>query len=169
MKFVYGLLLPVFLLALGACKKPVLEVTDGTIPPLVLATAIEDSLPAKTVKALHLEGTRGLKIQYYSGLYSSYFEYDVDNNVLLEEISSLPFPMNSSLSDTRCRKISFQTFNGLRKNISTTELESVPRFWNTDKSGYQRFECIKPPYKHTLQLQSGTNHVLHRIELLEQS
>ncbi len=169
MKFIYGLVLPVFLLALGACKKPVLEVTDGTIPPMILATAIDDSLPSKTVKALHLEGTTGLKVQYYSGLHNSYFEYDADNDRLLEEISSLPFPMNSNLSDTRCRLISLQSLNTLKKNISTAELESAYRFWDTNGSDYRIFECIKPPYKHILQLESGTNHVLHRIELLEES
>jgi hypothetical protein len=169
MKFVYGALLPLFLLALGACKKPVLEVTEGTIPPLILSIAIEDSLPAKTIQALDLEGTTGLKIQYYSGLYNSYFEYEADNRLLLEEISSLPFPMNSRRSDTQCRLLSFETFKTIRKDISTAELENTAHFWDTDEASYQIFECIKPPYKHILQLERGTDHVLHRIELLEET
>lgn len=169
MKLVYSLLLSGFLLASGACKKPVLELTDGTIPPLVLATAIEDSLPQNTVQMLHLEGITGVKVQYYSGLHNSYFEYDAEENLLLEAISSLPFPMTSNLSDTRCRSISFQDFVAKKKNISTTELESSTRFWNTLEADYQIFECIKSPYKHILQLEKGTNHVLHRIELMGQS
>lgn len=146
-----------------------MEVTDGTIPPLVLATAIEDSLPAKTVRALHLEGIVGLKLQYYSGLHTSYFEYEADKDALLNAISALPFPMNSNVSDTHCRKISFQLLSILKKNISATEIERAPRFWDTAEAQYQIFECIKPPYKHTLQVESGSHHVLHRIELLEQS
>jgi len=169
MKIIYGLLLPLFLLAAGACKKPVLEVTDGTIPPLVLATAIEDSLPPKTIMALHLEGITGLKLQYYSGLHTSYFEYEADKDILLDTISALPFPMNSNISDTRCRKISFQTLNAMKKNINVTEIESAARFWDTAESQYQVFECIKPPFKHTLQVESGSRHILHRIELLKQS
>jgi hypothetical protein len=169
MKIIYGLLLPLFLLTAGACKKPVLEVTDGTIPPLVLATAIEDSLPTKTIAALHLEGIRGLKLQYYSGLHTSYFEYEADKDILLDTISSLPFPMNSNVSDTRCRLVSFQALSTMKKNISVTEIENAARFWNTAESRYQIFECIKPPFKHTLQVEGGSRHILHRIELLEQS
>jgi hypothetical protein len=52
MKFLCGLIIPIFLVTMGGCKKPVLEITDGKIPPLVLSTAIEDSLPAETIKAL---------------------------------------------------------------------------------------------------------------------
>lgn len=169
MKYALGLLIPLFLMTLGACKKPVLEVTDGTIPPLVLATAIEDSLPRNTVEELHLEGITGLRVQYYSGLHNSYFEYHAEKNLLLEAISSLPFPMNSSLSDTRCRSISFQDFVARKKNISSTELETAPRFWNINEADYQIFECIKSPYRHILQLEHGSDHVLHRIELLEES
>lgn len=169
MKILYGLFIPIFLLVLGACKKPVLEITDGSVPPLVLMTAIEDSLPAKTISALNLGGLTGLKIQYYSGLHNSYFEYDANKDLVLDAISALPFPMNSGISDVRCRQISFRTFNSVRRNISVTEVEGTNGFWNTDESGYQRFECIKPPYKHILQMENGSDHILHRIELLEQS
>ena len=169
MKNICGLFLPLFLLAAGACKKPVLEVTDGTIPPLVLSTAIEDSLPARMITSLNLGGITGLKIQYYSGLHNSYFEYDAEKNVLLDAISAIPIPMNADISDTRCRPISFQTLNNLKKNISSTELRSASRFWDTVESEYQVFECIKPPYKHILQVDTDSKHILHRIELLEQS
>jgi hypothetical protein len=169
MKIVYGLFIPIFLLTLGACKKPVLEITDGSVPPMVLMTAIEDSLPAKTITALNLHGLTGLKIQYYSGLHNSYFEYDANKDLLLDAISALPFPMNAGISDTRCRQISFRTFHSVRKNISATETESTIDFWNTADSEYQRFECVKPPYRHILQIENGTDHILHRIELLEQS
>jgi hypothetical protein len=169
MKNIWGFLLPIFLLTAGACKKPVLESTDGTIPPLVLSTAIEDSLPAKMITALNLEGITGLKIQYYSGLHNSYFEYDAEKDVVLDAISALPFPMTADISDTRCRTISFQTLNSVKKNISSTELTSASHFWDTVESEYEVFECIKPPYKHILQVETDGKHILHRIELLKQS
>ena len=169
MKVLCGLIIPVFLVTLGGCKKPVLEITDGKIPPLVLTTAIEDSLPPETIRALNLSGLTGIKIQYHSGLHNSYFEYDADQTFLLDTISNLPFPLNAGISDTRCRAISYKNFKSVRNNSSATELENTVHFWDTPESKYRRFECIKPPYKHILQMENGSNHILHRIELLEQS
>jgi hypothetical protein len=169
MKIVYGLLLPLFLITAGACKKPVLEVTDGTIPPLVLTTSIEDSLPQKSIRALKLEGLTGLKIQYYSGAYASYFEYKAEKNVLLDAISMLPFPMNSNVSDTQCRKISLGDMNRGKENISAVELENASGFWDGHESQIEVYECVKAPFKHTLQIERGSNAVRHRIELLERT
>jgi hypothetical protein len=166
MKMLYGLLLTFFLIAAGACKKPVLEVNDGTIPPLVLTAAIEDSLPSKTIRALNLNGVIGLKVQYYSGVYTSYFEYEADKSLLLETISELPFPMNSNLSDTHCRRISLQALITQRKTVSAIELESASHFWQSLETDYEIFECIKAPFRHTLQVAKNSNQVLHRIELL---
>jgi hypothetical protein len=88
---------------------------------------------------------------------------------LLDTISNLPFPINAGISDTRCRAISSNGLQSVRNNISATELENTIHFWDTPESKYKRFECIKPPYKHILQIVNGSNHILHRIELLEQS
>jgi hypothetical protein len=169
MKIVYGLLLPLFLMTAGACKKPVLEITDGAIPPLVLTTSIEDSLPQKSIVALKLEGLTGLKIQYYSGVYTSYFEYKAEKNVLLDAISMLPFPMNSNVSDTQCRKISFGDMNRDKEHLSAVEIENAFGFWDARESHIEVYECVKAPFKHTLQIESGSNTVRHRIELLERS
>ena len=169
MKILFALFIPIFLITLGACKKPVLEITDGSVPPLVLMTAIEDSLPAKTISALELSGITGVKIQYYSGLHNSYFEYDAKKHVVLDAISALPFPMDSNISDTRCRQISFQDLTSVGKKISATEDQSTRDFWDAGEKKYQRFECIKSPYRHILQFENGSDRVLHRIELMEQS
>ena len=166
MKILFGLLFPFFLITAGACKKPVLEVTDGTIPPMVLTAAIEDSLPSKTIRALSLEGVTGLKVQYYSGIHTSYFEYEADKNLLLETISELPFPMNSNVSDTRCRQIPLQTLTLQKQNISAVELERASHFWQPSGMDYEVFECIKAPFRHTLRIAKNSNQILHRIELL---
>jgi hypothetical protein len=159
----------VIVLALGACKKPVLEVPLAFVPPLVLSTSIQDSLPLNTVKALNLEGISGLKIQHHNGLYTSYFEYDADKNLLLNTISALPFRMNDTKADTRCHPISVADLEAIKENLQPQELENTSFFWNTDHSKVKVFECIKPPYKHILQIESGSNHILHRIELQEHS
>jgi hypothetical protein len=168
MRILFALLFPFFLIAAGACKKPVLEVTDGTIPPMVLTAAIEDSLPSKTIRALSLEDVTGLKVQYYSGVHTSYFEYKADKGLLLETISELPFPMNSNLSDTHCRQISLQALLTQRETVSAIELESASHFWQAIEADHEIFECIKAPFRHTLQVAKNGNLVLHRIELLGQ-
>jgi hypothetical protein len=144
-------------------------VTDGTIPPLILTTSIDDSLPAEMIKVLKLEGITGVKVQHYSGTFSSYFEYKADKSILLNAISELPFPMDSNISDTRCRKISFEALTALQKSISTLEVESAPGFWSSGPSQYEIFECIKAPFRHIVQIEAGTRQIRHRIELLEQS
>lgn len=153
------------LLALGACKKPVLEVPLGFIPPLVLSTSIGDSLPSGAVKALHLEGITGVKIKHHNGMYASYFEYEADKNLLLKTISALPFRMDATKADTQCYRISIQELEIIKQKLQPQELENTSFFWNVDQSAVTIFECIKPPYKHILQIESGSNHIRHRIEL----
>jgi len=162
-------LLPLFLLAAGACKKPILEVTESTVPPLVLTTSIGDSLPAKAISSLDLDGLTGIKIQHYSGLYCSYFEYNADKKLLLETISTLPFPLHAKYSDIICHRISTADLDMIRRGLSKIELESVPAFWDADLSNAEIFECVKPPFRHTLQIAKASNRILHRIELLEGS
>jgi hypothetical protein len=169
MRIVLGFLLPLFLILAGSCKKPILEIHEGTIPPLVLATSIHDSLPEKTIRDLKLEGITGIKIQYYSGVYSKYFEYVADKTVVLDAISELPFPMNANRSDTRCRPIPFQDLNFIQKTISPVELQSASDFWSPERSKEEVFECIKPPFRHIIITAPNSLLVRHRIELLAQS
>ena len=74
------------MIALGACKKPVLEIPLDFIPPLVLSTSIQDSLPSAAVKILKLDGVSGLKIKHHNGMYASYFEYEADKSLLINTI-----------------------------------------------------------------------------------
>lgn len=169
MRIILGFLLPLFLIAAGSCKKPILETHDDSIPPLVLTTSIHDSLPEKTIKDLKLEGITGIKIQYYSGLYSKYFQYVADKTVVLDAISELPFPMNANLSDTRCRPIPFQELNIIQKTIPSAELQGASDFWSSERSNEEVFECIKPPFRHIIITAPNSLLVRHRIELLAQS
>jgi hypothetical protein len=156
----------VLFLALGACKKPVLEIPLNFIPPLVLSTSIQDSLPSAAIKVLKLDGVSGLKIKHHNGMYASYFEYEADKDLLLNTISSLPFSIDVTKADTRCHLISLHQIDILRQNLLPGEFENTTFFWNVDRSHMKVFECIKPPYRHTIQMSEGSNRILHRIELL---
>jgi hypothetical protein len=162
MKVLYTFPLVIFLLALGACKKPVTEVTDNSIPPIVLSTSIHDTLPSKAVKVLKLENLTGVKFQYYTGLYSSYFEYYADKDLVLSTLSELPFSMHATAADTRCRKISIQEMKAVRQRISPAELEND--FWDVNQSTVETYECVKPPFRHILQIPTNSNQVFHLIE-----
>jgi hypothetical protein len=169
MKVVLPFALLVLLIASGACKKPVLEITEKVVPPLVLSTSIQDSLPHKAVQALDLSHVVGLKVKYASGLYSDYFEYDADRNLLLVTIAELPFTIQGVVADTRCHPLSFEEMMVHKQNLSPTEISSAEFFWTTDPTSIDVFECIKPPFRHTLQVGRNSNRILHRIEFLGHS
>ena len=116
------------LLTLGACKKPVLEIPLAFIPPLVLSTSIQDSLPPAAVRVLGLGGVSGLKIKHHNGMYASYFEYEADKNLLLSTISTLPFSMDANKADTRCHLISLDQIAVMRQDVLPGELENTTFF-----------------------------------------
>ena len=158
----FAILLGLF--ALGACKKPVLEGKLDFIPPLVLSTSIHDSLPSKVVKTLNLDSLTGLKYKYATGLYSSYFEYYADPTLLFETLSDLPFSVHGGMADTRCQSTTFYEFNLLRQNLTLAEYESESFFWDIDGSEVAIFECLKPPFRHTIQVTKKNNRIFHRIQ-----
>src|SRR5688500_11266598 len=145
-----------FLFALGACKKPVLETGVHEIPPLMLSTSIHDSLPQHAIKELHLDETTGLKFKYHTGHYTSYFEYSADKELLLKVLSELPFTMDVSSADTTCRQISSMEIDSIRRRISDTELQGSSFFWDADSVNAEVFECLKPPFRHIVQISSNS-------------
>lgn len=169
MRVVLPFALLVLLITSGACKKPVLEITEKVVPPLILSTSIQDSLPHKAVQALGLSHVVGLKVKYASGLYSDYFEYDAERNLLLATIAELPFKLQGVVADTRCHPISFEEMMAQKENLSPTETSSAEFFWATDPMSVDVFECVKPPFRHTLQVGRNSNRILHRIEFLGHS
>ena len=166
MKAFSALPLILFLMALGACKKPVLEVREKSIPPLILSTSIHDSLPLTAVNALQLSDVVGIKIKHHTGLYSNYFEYRADRDLLLETLSELPFVMQGTVADTQCHPISFEEMARIQEDLTTIEIENTSFFWTADASSIDVFECIKPPFRHTILVTKNSNRILHRIEFL---
>ena len=154
----------VFLFALCACKKPVMEVSLDYVPPLILSTSIYDSLPAKAVNTLQLEHVNGVKIKHYDGSYTNYFEYDADKNLLLQTISSLPIPINAEIADVSCQRISFQEIDMMRKGLRVEEFESTASFWNAAGTDVEIYQCLKPPYRHIIRVSKNSNRILHRVE-----
>jgi len=154
----------VLLFILGACRKPVVESSLNYIPPLVFSTSIYDSLPASAVDALKLGNITGLKIQHHDGRYANYFEYEADKDLLLNTISSLPFSMNVVVADTTCYRIPFEALEMIRQNLQGGELQNTAFFWNSNRSDVEVYECLKPPYRHIIQIPKNSNRILHRVE-----
>lgn len=152
--------------SLGGCKKPTTESTLDyhSVPPIVLSASLRDSIPSKMVKALNLDDVTGIKIQYITGLHTSYFEYEADQNALLQTISQLPFSMRAAVGDIACHRITFQDLNLIKQKISTVELENSSSFWTTEQTDFDSYECIKPPFKHTILFHKNSRRILHRIE-----
>lgn len=167
MKKYIGFAAMLLIFSLGCCKKPVLEVTTNTVPPMILATSVEDSLPESAVEALDVKGVTGLKVQYYSGLHTSYFEYEADKYLVLKTISELPFLQSASIADTLCREIPAMQLGPPWEDLSAAKSDfSMPDLQN---EATQIFECLKPPYRHTIVLNKNSNHIYHRIEFLGES
>ena len=154
------------LFILGACKKPLMEVPLRFVPPLVLSTSIHDSLPSEAINKLKLGGVSGLKIKHHNGLYASYFEYEADKDLLLSTIAGLPFRMDATRADTRCHFISVEELGRVREQLQPQEFENTEFFWNVDQTKLTIFECVKPPFRHTIQMIEGSKRIRHRIELL---
>jgi hypothetical protein len=152
----------ILLFALGSCKKPVLEVASKTIPPLILATTISDSLPTETIATLGLENTTGLKMMYRSGLYVSYFRYHADKSTVLQTLAGLPFTPQSHIADTLCRRISPADLSRPWDDLSTED----PSMYVPDLNDHviEIFECNKPPFRHTVITRTDSNEIFHRVE-----
>ncbi len=70
---------------------------------LVLYTSLDDTLPQKSVEALHLrQRVLGTKVKYMTGHSASYFEYEADGDDVLRMIGNLPFSMEAVRADTTC-------------------------------------------------------------------
>lgn len=157
-----------FIFSLAACKKPTHSegVDSNSVPPIILSASLRDSIPFKAVKAMNLDAVTGIKIQYVTGIHTSYFEYDADQITLLETISRLPFYRSAIKADTTCRRINVDDLNLLKQKISPVELENAVSFWTPNHTGLDIYECIKPPFKHTLLVNKKSTRIFHRIEFI---
>lgn len=156
-------ILMTLLFALGSCKKPRLEPSAESVPPIILATSINDSLPSGTVKALGLEKVNGLKILYRSGEQISYFQYRTDRKKLLRVLSELPFNADSRIADTLCRQISIKDLGRPWDDLSNLD-SRMPAY--IDDADVVVYQCSKPPYLHTIIAHKASDEISHRVELV---
>lgn len=156
------------ILSAMSCKKPMqsnITPHPEDIPPLVLTTSLDDTLPAKSMKALKLEKVTGLKVKYITGHYASYFEYEADRQDVLRVISQAPFSRDAVVADTVCRKVSYVDLALLKENISEAEISNGSSFWNVDLEEFDVYECLKSPVRHLILISKHSRRVLHRIEV----
>ncbi|HYG20158.1 MAG TPA: hypothetical protein VD816_14570 [Ohtaekwangia sp.] len=138
------------------------RIDPALVPPLILTTAISDSLPPKAVSALGLHNVTGVKIKYITGQYAQYFEYEADRAAVLQMLALLPFSRYTEKADTVARRIGHAEFEKLRREIPSVELENSTSFWSADEA-YDVYECLKFPLIHTVLISKDSNRIIHRI------
>lgn len=171
-KYLY--LFPLVLIASAfSCSTPPphAESTSNTLQsqfnePAIFYTSLADSLSVKAMETLKLSDVTGIKVKYLNGTESRYFEYTAEKQSAIRAVSQLPFTKYCTVSDTHCRRISIDDIVSTRQTISATEYEHSAFFWNADPTRVEVYECIKSPFRHTLLIDSKSNHVIHRIEVL---
>jgi len=162
-------ILPALLiLSIFACEKPrdTSYLLNEYDQPEITNVTLRDTLPKNDVLSnLFIEESKGVKAIYKSGRYTCYFEYKANQQDILKIINTLPFDINTRLSDTQCRKMN-QDFSLNGKRIrSGKEIESSAFFWDINPEDFVYYECIKSPMRHTLLLDKHSNRILHRIDL----
>jgi hypothetical protein len=155
------------LFSLASCKREDpygSRTTHDLLPPLVVRTALADTLPERAIRNLGLENVQGIKVKYATGRYTSYFDYEADRRILLDTIGTLPFYTNARVADTLCRRIPNESIELMKSFVSAEEQETGNMFWDADVDEFDVYECFKAPFKHTLLIARGTSRVIHRIE-----
>jgi hypothetical protein len=156
-----------------SCREVTKPVSDNqtykAFPPQGAAlfyASLSDSLPQEALDEMKLGDVTGIKLKYLDGHDNRYFEYIADKQSVISAISKLPFSKFSSLSDSRCRKITQEELLSLRQDVPSTEFESAAFFWNSANNKTEIYECIKSPYRHTLLFNPDSDVIFHRIEVV---
>ncbi len=162
------------LLLLGAvaCQKPILEPhareTFAEIvrsaAPLVGKTSLEDTLPAQVIRELGIGQVNGVKLQYGTSRYTSYYAYNADPDKVIAALSRLPFTKYAVVADTTCYQSSFEVLAEMQQGLSDVELKNGAFFWNAPREEFEVYECLKTPARHTVLINRRLGLVYHRIE-----
>lgn len=157
------------ILSAFACKKPAhIGKSDLSeeMSAIVFATSLSDTLPQKTLEQLKVTDAMGIKIASTNGTYVSYFEYKAEPCNVVKALTNLAFSKAAVLADTTCRRIPNKNLDELKSQVSLLEVEHSDFFWTANSGGMEAFECIKPPFKHTLIVDKNSTRIFHRIEFL---
>jgi len=155
------------ILSIFACEKPknTSYLPDEYANPQITAITLRDTLSSKLLYGLSIQEIKGVKASYVTGRYTCYFEYNANQQDLINIINTLPFDINTRLSDTQCRKMEGNFSLSGKRTRSQKELTSSEFFWNIDANDFTYYECIKSPMRHTILLDNHSNRILHRIEI----
>jgi hypothetical protein len=163
-----SLILPVLLvLSIFACTKPkeTSYLPDEYANPQITSALLRDTLSSHSLSTVAIQELKGVKATYVTGRYTCYFEYNANQHDLLKAINTLPFDINTRLSDTLCRKIEREFSLSGKQILSREEIESSAFFWNINPEDFTYYECIKSPMRHTILLDKHSNRILHRVEI----
>jgi hypothetical protein len=161
-------ILPVLLiLSIFACEKPKYNsyLPDEFANPQITQATLLDTVSEKLLSNLTIQELKGVKATYVTGRYTCYFEYNANQHDILKVINTLPFNINTRLSDTLCRKIDEPFSLSGKRILSDQEVASSVFFWNINPEDFTYYECIKSPMRHTILLDKHSNRILHRIEI----
>lgn len=137
--------------------------TEGrAIPSVVFATSLRDTLPVEMVERFGLSKVSGVKLKSGPRNDVSYFEYSAEVPAFLRALGNCPFHRSEILADTTARRIDRREIEMLAATVNETEKQAAPLFWNSGKS-FDAYECIKPPFRHTLLVNTSTGKILHRV------
>ena len=157
----------ILILSIFACKKPkdTSYLPDEHANPQITHVTLRDTLSTMSLANLAIHELKGVKATYVTGRSTCYFEYNANQQDLLKVINTLPFDINTRLSDTLCRKMGGEfSLNG-KRILSDQEIASSAFFWNINPQDFIYYECIKSPMRHTILLDKHSSRILHRVEI----
>ncbi len=129
-----------------------------------IETTLSDTLSVEQVAMLGIDDVAGIRLnRLESNSYAVYFEYNADPSRLIKALGRLPFHRSGKIADTRCRAISDDEFIVLRRGASDNEFNQMQSFWSPDLQREEVYECIKPPFKHTIIVNTKTSSVKHQV------
>lgn len=137
---------------------------DESVGPAVLHASLQDTLSPAFLHALRLEKVEGLNVKYLSGHETHYFAYIADPDAVLRAVVRTAFSKHVAIADTVCRRIDYRALAMLAQPLHATELAAGAFFWEADATGFEVYECVRGPIRHTLLISRATRNVLHRVE-----
>ena len=137
---------------------------SNSVPPLLLATSLHDSVPDYLLTQNGLPDVSGIKLKFHTGNFASHFRYNVPAERVLRTLALLPVSFASTRADTTCRAMQLEELNDFIANLSTGEYEQFPDFVQASSSGFDAYECLKPPFRHIVLISRNDNTVLHRVD-----
>jgi hypothetical protein len=157
-------LFPVLLLvAAFGCKDPYKSNNVRAQGEAITFPALlSDTLPSKTFRQLQMPDVKGTVYNDLNGNKVFYFKYQADPDVIIDVLSKSAFDINGQISDTVCRKISYDEL-AVNLNTDGDNTFEAHSFLDKYEQRFEIFECLKSPLRHQLLIDRMKGTVFHRI------